>query len=168
MVSSLCMTAVSASFGFTDGNQATIEGGQLRVATNRRKRAPVKLGADPGASSPTMRRPRMEPLSRLSGVTPASLAISRPGQPAQLKTHSERTGVSVACARRAHQDEASGTQLIQVLLVEGLSAVTRYMPEHDKIMRLYAQTATIENGFVYLPSEAPWLADYLHELTTFP
>jgi predicted phage terminase large subunit-like protein len=35
-------------------------------------------------------------------------------------------------------------------------------------MRLYAQTATIENGFVYLPSEAPWLADYLHELTTFP
>ena len=35
-------------------------------------------------------------------------------------------------------------------------------------MRLYAQTATIENGFVYLPREAPWLADYLHELTTFP
>ena len=35
-------------------------------------------------------------------------------------------------------------------------------------MRLYAQTATIENGFAYLPREAPWLADYLHELTTFP
>jgi hypothetical protein len=27
--------------------------------------------------------------------------------------------------------------------------------QNDKIMRLYAQTATIENGFVYLPSEAP-------------
>ena len=49
-----------------------------------------------------------------------------------------------------------------------VDTVTRYLPEHDKIMRLYAQTATIENGFVYLPSEAPWLADYLHELTTFP
>ena len=66
------------------------------------------------------------------------------------------------------EDKASGTQLIQELLAEGLSAVTSYTPEHDKIMRLYAQTATIENGFVYLPSEAPWLADYLHELTTFP
>jgi len=66
------------------------------------------------------------------------------------------------------EDKASGTQLIQELLAEGLSSVTRYVPEHDKIMRLYAQTATIENGFVYLPREVPWLAEYLHELTTFP
>ena len=35
-------------------------------------------------------------------------------------------------------------------------------------MRLHAQTATIENGFVHLPEEAHWLADYLHELTMFP
>jgi predicted phage terminase large subunit-like protein len=66
------------------------------------------------------------------------------------------------------EDKASGTQLIQELIAEGLSAVTRYLPEHDKIMRLYAQTATIENGFVFLPREASWLAEYLHELTTFP
>lgn len=66
------------------------------------------------------------------------------------------------------EDKASGTQLIQELIAEGLSAITRYLPEHDKIMRLYAQTATIENGFVYLPREASWLAEYLHELTTFP
>ena len=26
----------------------------------------------------------------------------------------------------------------------------------------------IENGFVYLPETAPWLAEYLHEMTTFP
>ncbi|MGA7323005.1 MAG: hypothetical protein WBX25_00630, partial [Rhodomicrobium sp.] len=31
-----------------------------------------------------------------------------------------------------------------------------------------AQTATIENGFVHLPREAHWLADYLHEMTVFP
>src|SRR5260221_13824720 len=30
------------------------------------------------------------------------------------------------------------------------------------------QTAAIENGFVYLPKNAPWLADYLHELMMFP
>ena len=35
-------------------------------------------------------------------------------------------------------------------------------------MRLHAQSAVIENGFVFVPEEAPWLADYLAELTTFP
>jgi hypothetical protein len=38
----------------------------------------------------------------------------------------------------------------------------------DKIMRLHAQRATIENGFVFLPDEVPWLADYLAEMTAFP
>jgi len=35
-------------------------------------------------------------------------------------------------------------------------------------MRLNAQTAIIENGFVYIPEAAPWLAEYLHEMTVFP
>jgi predicted phage terminase large subunit-like protein len=35
-------------------------------------------------------------------------------------------------------------------------------------MRMHAQTAVIENGFVYLPREARWLADYVTEVTTFP
>ena len=35
-------------------------------------------------------------------------------------------------------------------------------------MRMNAQTATIENGFVHLPREAAWLAEYLHELASFP
>ena len=35
-------------------------------------------------------------------------------------------------------------------------------------MRLHAQTAIIENGFVHLPETAPWLAEYLHEMTVFP
>ncbi len=66
------------------------------------------------------------------------------------------------------EDKASGTQLIQELVREGLHAVQRYRPELDKIMRLHAQTAMIENGFVHVPRTAPWLDDYLHELTTFP
>ena len=32
-------------------------------------------------------------------------------------------------------------------------------------MRMHAQTAMIENGFVHLPREAGWRAQYLHELT---
>src|SRR4051794_13738012 len=38
----------------------------------------------------------------------------------------------------------------------------------DKIMRLHTQTAAFENGRVLLPSRAPWLADYVTELTSFP
>jgi hypothetical protein len=38
----------------------------------------------------------------------------------------------------------------------------------DKIMRMNTVTSTIENGFVYLPEKAPWLAQYIHELVTFP
>ena len=66
------------------------------------------------------------------------------------------------------EDKASGTQLIQELNTEGCYAVTRYVPTLDKIMRLHAQTALIENGFVYIPETAPWLAEYLHEMTVFP
>ena len=63
------------------------------------------------------------------------------------------------------EDKASCTQLIQELVAEGMHAVTRYQPQSDKIMRMHAQAAMIENGFVHLPKEAAWLAEYLHELT---
>jgi predicted phage terminase large subunit-like protein len=66
------------------------------------------------------------------------------------------------------EDKASGTQLIQELIADGCHAVTRYQPTTDKIMRLNAQTGVIENGFVHIPETAPWLAEYLHEMTVFP
>jgi predicted phage terminase large subunit-like protein len=81
-----------------------------------------------------------------------------------VRAHYERFAADVVLI----EDKASGTQLIQELIEEGLWAVTRYQPQADKIMRLHAQTAIIENGFVYLPEAAPWLAQYLDELTVFP
>ncbi|HVH89566.1 MAG TPA: phage terminase large subunit, partial [Terriglobales bacterium] len=66
------------------------------------------------------------------------------------------------------EDRASGTQLIQDLQAEGAHGVKRYQPKMDKIMRMHSVTSTIENGFVYLPETAHWLAEYLHELSTFP
>jgi predicted phage terminase large subunit-like protein len=66
------------------------------------------------------------------------------------------------------EDKASGTQLIQELSRESLNQVKGIKPEHDKVMRMSAQTATIENGFYHLPKDAPWLASYVQELTTFP
>jgi phage terminase large subunit-like protein len=35
-------------------------------------------------------------------------------------------------------------------------------------MRVHAQTAWFENGFVLLPRSTAWLADYVTELTGFP
>jgi len=66
------------------------------------------------------------------------------------------------------EDKASGTQLIQELIRDGVYGVTRYEPQTEKVMRLHTATSMIENGFVYLPTEANWLAVYLQELTTFP
>jgi len=66
------------------------------------------------------------------------------------------------------EDKASGTQLIQELVKEGLHIVKPVKPEGDKTMRFNAQTATIENGFVYLPQAAHWLVDFIYEVTTFP
>jgi phage terminase large subunit-like protein len=67
----------------------------------------------------------------------------------------ERIVQSWDTANKATELKASGTQLIQELVAEGLYAVTRYQPQSAKVMRLHAQTAMIENGFVHLPEAAP-------------
>ena len=68
------------------------------------------------------------------------------------------------------EDKASGTQLIQELRSQGVFGVTAYEPPPgaDKQMRLYAQTTVFEEGRVVLPRQAPWLFDYIAELTGFP
>src|SRR3989440_720239 len=55
------------------------------------------------------------------------------------------------------EDKASGTQLIQELIEDGCHGVTRYQPTGDKTMRMHAQTAMIESGFVHIPKTASWL-----------
>jgi predicted phage terminase large subunit-like protein len=68
------------------------------------------------------------------------------------------------------EDKASGTQLIQDLKSDGQFRVKPYPPPpgSDKVMRLHAQTAKFESGHVLLPRSAPWLAEYVRELTAFP
>ena len=67
------------------------------------------------------------------------------------------------------EDKASGTSLIQELRAEHFSLVQEAPTmDGDKIMRLRAQTAKIEGGFVLFPKEAHWLDTYLLELLTFP
>jgi predicted phage terminase large subunit-like protein len=68
------------------------------------------------------------------------------------------------------EDRASGTQLLQDLRADGVLGLKPYEPatNGDKVMRLYAQTAEFEGGFVRLPKSASWLDDFLRELLTFP
>lgn len=65
------------------------------------------------------------------------------------------------------EDKASGTQLIQELKNQGMHKIKEYKPKYDKIMRAHAQTGAFENGKVRLPISAPWLEEYVYELTTF-
>jgi predicted phage terminase large subunit-like protein len=66
------------------------------------------------------------------------------------------------------EDKSSGTQLIQELTSDGMYEIKAYIPTMDKIMRMSSVTSTIENGFVHLPEKTEWLAEYVHELTSFP
>ena len=66
------------------------------------------------------------------------------------------------------EDKASGTQLIQELEAEGVHATTRYQTSGDKKMRMHSVTSMIESGFVHIPAQAEWLAQYLHEMAVFP
>ena len=64
-----------------------------------------------------------------------------------------------------------GLQMIQELRANPLHGVPLPIgikPEGDKLVRMEAQCARFETGQVYLPKEAPWLGELLHELLAFP
>jgi predicted phage terminase large subunit-like protein len=68
------------------------------------------------------------------------------------------------------EDQASGTALIQELSREGVYCMEgiKTPPGSDKYTRFAAQSIKFENGRVFLPSRAPWLDAYVHEITSFP
>ena len=66
------------------------------------------------------------------------------------------------------EDHASGIALVQDLQRDNVANVEARKPRGDKQTRMATQAVQIENGFVYVPAEAHWLAEYLHELAVFP
>tara|TARA_R110002074_G_scaffold94547_1_gene206384 strand:+ start:385 stop:1134 length:750 start_codon:yes stop_codon:yes gene_type:complete len=66
------------------------------------------------------------------------------------------------------EDTSAGVQLIQELQREGFARIVAIKPQGDKVMRMAAQTPIIEAGRVFIPRDAPWLPDFLHELAMFP
>lgn len=66
------------------------------------------------------------------------------------------------------EDASSGQALIQDLKNDGFYKIEAVKPKGDKIMRLNSVTAAIEGGQVFVPTQAPWLDEYLYELMMFP
>jgi predicted phage terminase large subunit-like protein len=64
-----------------------------------------------------------------------------------------------------------GLYLIQELRanpVPGVPLPIGIKPIGDKLVRMEAQCARFEAGQVFLPREAPWLSEFLHEILAFP
>lgn len=66
------------------------------------------------------------------------------------------------------EDTATGQALIQELRTRTRLPVIGMRPKGDKLTRLMRVHGLFEAGKVKLPESAPWLADYLNELTAFP
>ncbi len=66
------------------------------------------------------------------------------------------------------EDAASGIPLVYQLRRERCDWVQNWAVSDSKEVRFEAQTAMIEAGEVFLPSDAPWLAEFIHEVRAFP
>jgi predicted phage terminase large subunit-like protein len=65
------------------------------------------------------------------------------------------------------EDSAVGSALTSELKAAGFSAVA-IRPQGDKLSRLSIESAKVESGHLYLPSEAPWLKDFEDEFFAVP
>jgi predicted phage terminase large subunit-like protein len=65
------------------------------------------------------------------------------------------------------EKKASGQSLIQDMRRSGLP-VLEYMPDRDKVSRVYAATPSMEAGRVWFPKGRKWAEELVDELITFP
>ena len=84
----------------------------------------------------------------------------------------KRAAISLHGRDKAHavlvEDKASGQSLIQELKRDTKLPVLPVKVDSDKVTRVNAVSPLIESGKVLLPESAPWLHDYIEELSSFP
>lgn len=89
----------------------------------------------------------------------------------ELLATARRSCINSGVSRLLIEEASSGLQLIQQLRDEPLTGMPfpiAVRPTSDKIVRFEAQASRIEAGQVALPRSAPWLADFVAEVTCFP
>ena len=65
------------------------------------------------------------------------------------------------------EKKASGQSLLQDMRLAGLP-VLDYLPDRDKVSRVYAATPLMESGRVYIPKGKEWAKDLFDEALAFP
>lgn len=89
----------------------------------------------------------------------------------ELKRQVENVALRWNASEILIEDAGTGTTLLQeVKYVHTPSAAItrRVKPSGDKVVRMTSQTSVIEQGRVYAPVAAPWLAEFRRELCAFP
>ncbi len=66
------------------------------------------------------------------------------------------------------EDKASGQSLIQAIQRNTRIPILPVKVDSNKVARANSVTPLIESGRVFLPKNAPWLFDYIEELSAFP
>lgn len=66
------------------------------------------------------------------------------------------------------ENTSAGTPLIQELKRQRLVNIEAIKPTMDKATRMKVQTPVIEAGKCFIPTNAPWLDDFLNEFIWFP
>ncbi len=74
---------------------------------------------------------------------------------------------SRGCSQILIEDAASGSQLIQSLRRAGRLPI-KPVRHKNKIGPAYAVAPLIEAGKVFLPQDAPWVADFIEQFAAFP
>lgn len=86
----------------------------------------------------------------------------------QLKRQLEALGVQWNANAVLIEDKASGQSLIQELRQNTRLPILPVKVDTDKVSRAHAVSPLVEAGKAFLPKAAPWLAEFLDELSTFP
>jgi predicted phage terminase large subunit-like protein len=66
------------------------------------------------------------------------------------------------------EESPAGIALIQQLRAENLTGLRAEKPIKDKVVRIERHSARLEAGRMFVPADAVWLPDYLHEIAMFP
>lgn len=83
----------------------------------------------------------------------------------QVRAQKEKCGATLVIV----ENKASGISLIEVIKEQGRQPwLLSIGPQKGKIERAQQQTVKFEQGRVWLPLEAPWLAAFEAELFQFP
>ncbi len=86
----------------------------------------------------------------------------------KLKAHIIRYAKRWEADQILIEDKGAGTSLIQDLRNSCSYNITKFEPKGDKQTRMMEATTIIESEKVLIPKEASWLADFQHEVVSFP